>query len=139
MTCKLQKNGLSCKKMHFPTEKCTFLQKCGFRGAHGRKLQEIAGGLQCSRIKNASQLSQDQVAKVSQESSALSETCLAPVHPPFCTRAHKVLHSLWPTDLSHPLLTTFGHVSSTLNCNGCSFLDGETCSANTVRTNIITI
>ena len=39
--------------MHFPAE------KCGFRGAHGRKPQEIAGGLQGSSIKNASQLSQD--------------------------------------------------------------------------------
>ena len=53
--------------MHFPAEKCRFLQqkctflqkKCGFRWARGRKLQEIAGGLQGPRIKNASQLSQD--------------------------------------------------------------------------------
>ena len=37
--------------MPFPAE------KCGFGGAHGRKPQEIAGGLQDSRIKNASQLS----------------------------------------------------------------------------------
>ena len=70
---KLQENGLSCRKMDFPKEKGIFLQKkafscrkmhfpaekCGFRAAHGRKPKEIAGGLQSSRIKNASQLSQD--------------------------------------------------------------------------------
>ena len=80
---KLQKNGFSCRKMGFPTEKCIFLQKssfpaakciflqqnaffcskmhfpaekCGFQAARGRKPQEIAG-LQGSRIKNPSQLS----------------------------------------------------------------------------------
>ena len=55
------KKATSCRKMHFPTEKCAFLQKnaiflhkkytscrqnaCrkwGFRGGHGRKPQEIA-------------------------------------------------------------------------------------------------
>ena len=69
---KVQKNAFSCRKIHFPTEKCIFLpknahscgkmppaEKCGFGGAHGRKLQEIAGGLRGSRIKKASQLSQD--------------------------------------------------------------------------------
>ena len=40
--------------MLFPAE------KCGFRGAHGKKPQAIAGGFQDSRIKNARQLSQDQ-------------------------------------------------------------------------------
>ena len=67
------KKGFSCRKMHFPTEncffpaeKCIFLQKNALSrrkmrlsGAHGRKLQEIAGGFQGSRIKNASQLSKD--------------------------------------------------------------------------------
>ena len=77
---KLQKNRFSGRNMHFPTEKCNFLpknalsyrknalscrkmhfpaEKCGLRGAHGRKLQETAGGLQGSRITHASQLSQD--------------------------------------------------------------------------------
>ena len=57
----LQKNALSCRKMHFPAEKCPFLQKnADFCGAHGRKPQEITGGFQSSRIKNASQLSQEQ-------------------------------------------------------------------------------
>ena len=46
----LQKNAFSCRKMHFPAE------KCGFWGAHA---QEIVGGLQGSRIKNTSQLSQE--------------------------------------------------------------------------------
>ena len=39
--------------MNFPEEKCSS------RGAHGRKPQEIAGGFEGSRIKNASQLSQE--------------------------------------------------------------------------------
>ena len=70
---KLQKNWFSSRKIQFPTEKCIFLpknafscrkmhfpaEKCGFRGAHGRKSQEIAGGLRGSRIKSASQLSQE--------------------------------------------------------------------------------
>ena len=77
---KLQKNGFSCRNMHFPTEKCIFLQqtctflpknafscrkmhfraeKRGFQGAHGRKQQDIAEEFQGSRIKNASQLSQE--------------------------------------------------------------------------------
>ena len=56
------------QKMRFPAEKCLFLQKkkehfpaenCNSRVAHRRKPQEIAGGLQGSRIKSASQLSQD--------------------------------------------------------------------------------
>ena len=48
--------------MHFPAEKCTFLQESAVSGgAHGRKPQEIAGGLQGSRIKNASQLSQEHI------------------------------------------------------------------------------
>ena len=54
------------KEKHFPTEtrfclqkNCTFLQKNEDRGAHSRKLQEIAGGFHGSRIKNASQLSQE--------------------------------------------------------------------------------
>ena len=34
-------------------------EQCGFRGAHRRKPQEIAGGFQGSRIKNVSQLSQE--------------------------------------------------------------------------------
>ena len=56
----LQKNGFSCRKMHFPAEKYTFLQKNAvFWGAHGRKPQESARGFQGSRIKNASQLSQE--------------------------------------------------------------------------------
>ena len=49
--------------MHFPAEKCIFpaenalsCRKCGFRGG---TWQEIVRGLQGSRIKNASQLSQD--------------------------------------------------------------------------------
>ena len=48
-----RKNAFSCRKMHFPAENAVF------GGAHGRKPQEIAGGLQGSRIKNASQLSQE--------------------------------------------------------------------------------
>ena len=48
------------KKMHFPAD---FLhcpaEKYGLRGALCRKPQEIAGGFQSSRIKNASQLSQE--------------------------------------------------------------------------------
>ena len=60
----LQKFALSCRNVHFPAEKRTFLQKNAvFRGAHGRKPQEIAGGLQGSRIKNASQLSQEMLSK----------------------------------------------------------------------------
>ena len=65
------------QKKHFPTEKCTLLQKnavsCSkkkhtlscrkkyavFGWAQGRNLQEIAGGFQGSRIKNATQLSQE--------------------------------------------------------------------------------
>ena len=43
-------NALSCRKMHFHAEKCKFLQK---NAVFGRKPQEIAGGLQGSRIKNA--------------------------------------------------------------------------------------
>ena len=49
---------MSLQKMHFPAEKCAFLQKnavscrkmpfpaekCGFHGAHGRKLQETQEG-----------------------------------------------------------------------------------------------
>ena len=42
----LQKNAMS-------------YRKCGFRGARGRKLQDIAGGPLSSRVKNASQLSRD--------------------------------------------------------------------------------
>ena len=55
----LQKNSFSYREMHFPTEKCTFLQKMnlscrrmrfsGGGGAHGRKPQEIARGFQGSR------------------------------------------------------------------------------------------
>ena len=52
----LQKNAISYRKLHFPAEKCKFLQK---NAVFGRKPQEIAGGLQGSRIKNASQLSQE--------------------------------------------------------------------------------
>ena len=63
----LQKNAFSCRKMHFPAE------KCGFRGAHGREPQEIARGFQGSRIKNASQLSQDM--------SAFSAAILLPKKP----------------------------------------------------------
>ena len=46
--------------MHFPTKKkATFSYKnLVFGGAQGKKLQEIAGGFQGSRIKNATQLSQ---------------------------------------------------------------------------------
>ena len=55
----LQKNSFSYRKMHFPAEKCLFLQKCGSRAARRGKPQEIAGRLQGSRIKNASQLSQE--------------------------------------------------------------------------------
>ena len=51
--------------MHFPTERCTSCRKYGFQGAHGRKLQEIAGDLQGSRVKNASQLSQESWAPTS--------------------------------------------------------------------------
>ena len=54
------KHALSCRKMPFPAEKCTFLQKNAVFGvAQGMKLQKIAGGFQGSRIKNAIQLSQD--------------------------------------------------------------------------------
>ena len=53
-------NVLSCRRVPFPAEKTQFpAEKCGFGEAHGRKLQEIAGGLQGSRIKNAGELSQD--------------------------------------------------------------------------------
>ena len=62
----LQKNAFSDSKMHFHAEnafhaeKMHFLaEKYGFRRAHGRKPQESVGGVQGSRIKNASQLSQD--------------------------------------------------------------------------------
>ena len=64
--------------MHFPAEKCLFMQKMhfpaekwGFRGAHGRKPQEIAGGFQGSRIKNASQLSQDFSARQKTDKSTM--------------------------------------------------------------------
>ena len=71
----LQKNWFSCRKMHFPAEKnCTFLQKnalsrrkrhfpaekwafCGWHVARNRR--KLAGGLQGSRVKSASQVSQD--------------------------------------------------------------------------------
>ena len=104
----LQENGFSCRNLHFPTEKCIFLQKnaffcrktayfcrkthlsagkwvflqkdgfsyrknafsyremhfpaekCGFRAARGRKPQDTAGWLPGSRIKSASQLSQEE-------------------------------------------------------------------------------
>ena len=60
--------ALAAKRMRFPTEKCTFLQKNAFscrkctflhknavfEGAHHRKPQEIAGKCQGSIIKNAS-------------------------------------------------------------------------------------
>ena len=47
------------QKRHIPTEKWTSLQQdVGFRAAHCRKPQEIAGRFQASRIKNASVLSQ---------------------------------------------------------------------------------
>ena len=49
----LQKHAFSCRKMHFPAG------KCGFRGAHRRKPQEITRGFKGSRVKNASQLSQE--------------------------------------------------------------------------------
>ena len=69
-------NRLSCRKMHFPAEKWAFLQKMQFPAERclflqknavpcrkmrlsGGASQETAGGLQGSRIKNASQLSQD--------------------------------------------------------------------------------
>ena len=59
----LQKNALSCRKMHFPAEKCPFLQKnalsCRKMPFLGGTSQDIAGGPQGSRIKNASQLSQE--------------------------------------------------------------------------------
>ena len=56
----LQKNALSCRQITFPAEKCTFLQKNAVvGGAHRRKRQEIAGGPQGSRVKNASQPSQE--------------------------------------------------------------------------------
>ena len=50
---------------HFPTgKKCTFLQKNAVGGgARGKKPQEIAGGFQGSRIKNAGQLSSSLRAK----------------------------------------------------------------------------
>ena len=66
-----RKMGFSHRKMYFPAGKCRFLQKmhfpaekCAFscrktQSSGGRKPQEIAGGLQGSRIKNASQLPQD--------------------------------------------------------------------------------
>ena len=48
------------EKVHFPTEKMHFpTERCGFRRACGGKPQEIAGGLQGPRAKNASQLSQE--------------------------------------------------------------------------------
>ena len=60
--------NISYRKMHFAAETCLFpaekehipVEKfaCLFRGAHGRKPQEIAGGFQGLRIKNASQLSE---------------------------------------------------------------------------------
>ena len=67
---KVQKNAVSYQKMHFPAEKCIYFptekmhfpaEKCVFWGAHGRKPQEIAGGLPGSRIKNASQLPHEYV------------------------------------------------------------------------------
>ena len=57
-SCRKIKNALSCRKNPLSSTKCTFLQKNEVLwGAHGRKPQEIAGGFQGSRIKNASQLS----------------------------------------------------------------------------------
>ena len=56
----IQKNALSCRKMPFPAETCTFLQKNAVFGwAQGKKLQEIAGGFLGSRVKNATRLSQE--------------------------------------------------------------------------------
>ena len=53
----------SCRKVHFPTERCTFLQRNAFSCRKMRFLggtgQETAGGSQGSRIKNATQLSQE--------------------------------------------------------------------------------
>ena len=62
-----RKRTFSCRKMlslehALSYRQMLFLQKNVFfwgGGAHGRKPQEIAGGFQGSRIKNASQLSQD--------------------------------------------------------------------------------
>ena len=59
----LQKNAFY-RTVHFPAEKSRTMhfpaEECGFRGAHGRKPQEIVGGFQGLRIKNASQLAQEQ-------------------------------------------------------------------------------
>ena len=77
------------KKVHFPDEKCIFLQrknalscrrkntflqkKSGF-DRHCREPQEIARGFQGSRIKNASQLSQDDASR-----QKLTPHCLAAI------------------------------------------------------------
>ena len=72
-------DAFSYRKRHFPTEKCTFLQKMPFPAekctflqknavfgwAEGRKLQEIAGGFLSSRVKNATQLSQEESSGIS--------------------------------------------------------------------------
>ena len=66
-------NAFSCRKMNFRTAKCTFLKKsaffslqkhllsrkCGSRGGTSQETTGNCTGLQRSRIKSASQLSQD--------------------------------------------------------------------------------
>ena len=74
-----KKDVSSYREMHFPTENCTFLQKNAFlaekctflqkNAVSGGTWQEIAGGLQSSRIKNASQLSQEENDRSSREKS----------------------------------------------------------------------
>ena len=55
-----RKNAVSCRKMPFPAEKMYFPpENAVFGWAQGRKLQEIAGGFLGSRVKNATQLSQE--------------------------------------------------------------------------------
>ena len=62
----LQKHTFSYRKVHFPAKSALSRRKMrspaffgGGGGAHGKKPHGIAGGFQRSRIKNASQLSQN--------------------------------------------------------------------------------
>ena len=50
LSCRI--NAPSCRRMPFPAEKFQFAaEQCGFRGAHRRKPQEIAGGFQAQELR----------------------------------------------------------------------------------------
>ena len=86
----LQKNAFPCRKMHFPAEKCGF-----FWGAHGRKPQEIAGGFRA----HASQ--DTYVSSRSGAGGALPSPCGHWLLLFVAASAKEIMPSLWTATAAH--------------------------------------